>query len=246
MGCVSSPRGAGPPAVPAADGGYPAADGGYPAADGGCPAADGGTPAADGGAPARGAGGPPRRAGHPPSGGGGPAAHGGYPPTVAALPAGRIRAPPVAGRRHGSSGVGLASARGGEEDVVQDEPVARRVAEQRQVRRRVADVVLVVLGVVAAVEGEEALPGGPVEVAHRARHGRLPEDDDARLDRRGAEGRRLPHEPADAGDVVLREHRRDGVDARGEVEQREVVGERRCGAPAAAARRCRRASTGTR
>src|SRR5437867_10634482 len=51
----------------------------------------------------------------------------------------------------------LALLGGGEQHVIEDEPVARRVRMQRQVGGRIADLMLLVLGVVPSEEGPGAL-----------------------------------------------------------------------------------------
>src|SRR5579859_6740675 len=57
-----------------------------------------------------------------------------------------------------TSGLELFLLRRREQHVVQDQPVARRVRVERQVGRRVADLVLRVLRIVPPEEGPGALP----------------------------------------------------------------------------------------
>src|SRR5579872_981889 len=66
-----------------------------------------------------------------------------------------------------------------EQYVVQDEPVARRVGVQRQIRGRVADRVLRVLGIVAAEERPTALAVVAVDVLGPRRAGFIGQHRDA-------------------------------------------------------------------
>ncbi len=88
---------------------------------------------------------------------------------------------------------------------------------------RVADDVLVVLGVVAAEEGPEAVAEVAVDVAVLVQGAVVAQDHHRRLDRRLVEGRGLPHEAFHQAFVALGEHGRHGVPLGREVEEQEIV-----------------------
>ena len=88
---------------------------------------------------------------------------------------------------------------------------------------RVADDVLVVLGVVAAKEGPEAVAEVAVDVAVLVQGAVVAQDHHRRLDRRLVEGRSLPHETFHQTLMALGEHGRHGVPLGGEVEEQEIV-----------------------
>lgn len=92
-----------------------------------------------------------------------------------------------------------------------------------QVGGRVADVVLVVFGVVPGVEREGALAERAVQVLDLVAARRFGHDDHGGLDEFLPERRRLPDEAFDRRDVVLCQHRRDRIPLGAEFEEREIV-----------------------
>src|SRR5688500_17469125 len=90
--------------------------------------------------------------------------------------------------------------------VIEDQPVPRRCLVQRQVRRRVADRVLRVLGIVAAIVRPGAFPVVAVYVLHPRRPFLECEDRRPRLQHRFVEARRDSIEVADHGALVLHQH----------------------------------------
>ena len=112
---------------------------------------------------------------------------------------------------------------GGEKDIVQNQAIAGRIGVQRQVGRRVAHKVAIVLGVVAAQEGPGALAVLAVQVAHLAKFLVFSHYQGAALHRLAAEGRRLAHKAVDDARVVLRQHRRHPVPLGRKLEKREEI-----------------------
>src|SRR5437773_314642 len=96
--------------------------------------------------------------------------HRGAPRTILRAPEPRrsprapAHGPRAPGARH--SRLELALLRRRKQHVVEDEAIPGRVRVQRQVRRRVPDLVLLVLGIVAAEEGPRPAPRVPVDVLH--------------------------------------------------------------------------------
>ena len=94
---------------------------------------------------------------------------------------------------------------------------------QAEVGLRVVDVVAVVLGVVAAVEGPEPLAVVVVNITSFLSRFVFPHDKDVRLDEFFLERSGLAHEPFDCPGVVLREHGGHGVPLGGKVKKSKII-----------------------
>src|SRR5256885_11370343 len=94
---------------------------------------------------------------------------------------------PPSGARH--SRLELALFRGGKRDVVQNQPVARRMRMQREIGRGIADLMLRILGIMPAKEGPGPLPQVAVDVLDPRRALFFGEDRDAGLEPIAAERR---------------------------------------------------------
>ena len=110
---------------------------------------------------------------------------------------------------------------GRKEHVVEDQPVARRVRVQRQIGRRVADLVLRILRIVPAEEGPGALAVLAVDVLDPRRARLVGQHGDAGLERLAGERRGEPVEVRNHLAVVLHQHRGHRIDLGAEVEQGE-------------------------
>src|SRR6476646_916226 len=96
--------------------------------------------------------------------------------------------------------------RGREEDVVEDQPIPRRVLVQRQVRRRVADGVLRILGIVAATVRPGALSVIAMDVLHPWCARLFGKHHVARFEHGAIEARRHAVKVSDDRSMVLHEH----------------------------------------
>src|SRR5437868_1472786 len=94
---------------------------------------------------------------------------------------------------------------------------------EAEIGRRVADFMLVIFGVMPAIKGEEASAIIGVKIADKFRALILGKDRYIFLDVLFMEHCRLSHEAFDDIDVILRQHRRNGIEFGTEIIEREVV-----------------------
>ena len=110
-----------------------------------------------------------------------------------------------------------------EQNVVQNETIARRIGVHVQFRRRVADDVLVVLRVVAAEKSPKAVAEVAVDVTILVQGAIVAQHHHRRLHVCLVEGSSLPHKAFDKAFMALREHGRYRVPLGGEVKEQEIV-----------------------
>ena len=101
--------------------------------------------------------------------------------------------------------------RRGEENIVEDEAIARRIFVQCELRGRVVDEVLIVFRVVSGIKCERAFADVAVDVFDVVCAGDVAHDGDGFFDAVFAKGRGLAQKAGDDGRVVLREHGGHGI-----------------------------------
>ena len=93
---------------------------------------------------------------------------------------------------------------GREENVVQNQPVSGGIFVQVQIGRRITDGVLIVLGVMSSVPCEGPPPKVAMNIFDLLGSFALRQHYDCSFEQTFFECGRLPHEPFDDGDMVLR------------------------------------------